>query len=156
LDKSLIGVFLVVHDVVATALLIAISWQAVTAWWSQNPHNVLSPNFIRGGLTLSDVVAGLILTVVCLGGILYPTYRISVHPYLELHNLRIANGAFEIKEHFAALAVLMVPAYRQAWSRASAAELVLNRRAISTLMCGMIWWNFLAGHLMNFTAGRFA
>jgi hypothetical protein len=78
-----------------------------------------------------------------------------VHPYLELHNFRVANGAFEIKEHFAALAILMVPAYRQAWSGASAAELVLNRRALTTLICGMIWWNFLAGHLMNYTAGRF-
>jgi len=150
----LIGVLLVVHDVVATALLIAISWQAATVWLSQNTHKVLLPNFVRGGVSLSDAVAILILTVVCLGGVLYPTYRISVHPYLELHNLRVANGAFEIKEHFAALAILMVPAYRQAWGT-SAAELVLNRRALTTLMCGMIWWNFLAGHLMNYTAGRF-
>lgn len=152
----MIGVLLVVHDIFATALLIAVSWQAATAWLSQAPSNILLPNFIKGGLSLSDIVATLILIVVCLGGVLYPTYRVLVHPYLELHDLRFANGTFEIKEHFAALALLMVPAYRAAWVRSSAAELILNRRAISALMCGMIWWNFLAGHLMNYTAGRFA
>jgi hypothetical protein len=156
LDKSLIGVLLVIHDIVATALLIAISWQTAAAWLSPDPRNVLLPSFIRGKLNLSDTVAALIVIVVCLGGLLYPSYRMTVHPYLELHDLRLANGTFEIKEHFAALALLMVPAYRAAWTGSSAAELVLNRRAISALMCAMIWWNFLAGHLMNYTGGQLA
>ena len=84
---------------------------------------------------------------------LYPAYRFNVRPYLEVNGMQAANGAFEIKEQFAALAILMLPAYRAAWNSSTFADTLVARRVITGLLCGAVWWNFATGHVMNSIKG---
>lgn len=101
---------------------------------------------------LSPIIIGLFVTVVCLGASLYPSYRLAVRPYLEAHDFRVANGAFELKEHFAALALLMQPAYWAAWHKPLAPAMASSRRMLTFLLAGIVWWNFLVGFVVSHIA----
>lgn len=98
---------------------------------------------------LGPIISGLVVTVVCLGGLLYPAYRIAVRPYLEAHDFRAANGAFELKEHFAALALLVQPAYWAAWQRPLTPASANSRRILTLLVAAIVWWNFLTGFTIS-------
>ncbi len=102
---------------------------------------------------LAPVTAGLIAATVLLGATLYPAYRMSVRPFLAAHNLMSVNGAFEIKEHFAALALLSVPAYWALWRSPQEAGLGVARRALTYLLTAIVWWNFVTGHVLLILAG---
>jgi hypothetical protein len=67
--------------------------------------------------------------------------------------MRYANGAFEIKEQLAALCLVMLPAYYISWRDGEIASSPVARRIITSLLCAMVWWNFVVGHLMNYTKG---
>jgi len=146
LDQSLIQILLVFHDVLATALLLLISWQVLVAFL---PSLAAKTGQRESGPALRDVLCVLLIVTIGLGSALYPTYRFAVRPYLESNGLHDANGAFEIKEQFAALAIVMLPAYRAAWDRATFSTTLIARRVITGLLCAAVWWNFAVGHLMN-------
>jgi hypothetical protein len=148
LDKSLIPILLVFHDILATALLLLISGQVLAAYFPQ-----LAAPRARLPFELRDILCLLFVATIFLGGALYPAYRFEVRPFLEINGLQSANGAFEIKEQLAALAILMLPAYRAAWDRRSFADTLIARRVITGLLCGSVWWNFVTGHVMNSIKG---
>jgi hypothetical protein len=157
LDKPLITVLLVLHDLTATALLGLITVQVALMGRAggETRPSFLTRNRPLDVAGLSPAIIALFVIVVGLGACLYPSYRMMVRPYLELHDLRAANGAFEVKEHFAALALLMQPLYWSAWRRPLAPALSGMRRIVTFLLAGMVWWNFLAGHLINYVTGPF-
>ena len=155
MDKSLIPLILLFHDVLSTALLVVISWQAFAAWAPQIATGVFTPAAQVLAFRSRDVTIALFVLVIGLGAPLYPSYRFVVRPYLEIHDMRAANGAFEIKEHFAALALMMLPAYRAAWQNSAANGAATARRAITGFLCAMVWWNFAVGHGMNYIRGLF-
>lgn len=99
---------------------------------------------------LAPLVAALLVLVVLFGATLYPAYRLQIRPYLEVHSLMRANGAFEVKEHFAALAILSVPAYWAVWRRPLVPAYGPARRMMTYLLAGMVWWNFMVGHVINY------
>jgi len=102
---------------------------------------------------LAPVIILLLVAVILLGATLYPAYRMQIRPYLEAHQLMRANGAFEVKEHFAALALLAMPAYWAAWRRPLAPAYGPARRMLTWLIAGMVWWNFIVGHIINYISG---
>ena len=104
---------------------------------------------------LSPFIIASFVIVVCLGATLYPSYRLVVRPYLAAHDMRAANGMFEVKEHFAALALLMLPAYWAAWLKPIGPERAVARRMLTFLLTGMVWWNFLVGNVIHYTTGMF-
>lgn len=158
MGQPLITVFLLLHDLAAVALLGFITWQAaVMGDASGSPR----PSFLTRHRQvdvsgLAPLIAGLLVTVILLGATLYPSYRTVVRPFLEAHKLTTANGAFEIKEHFAALALLMVPAYWAVWRRPLVPAYADARKVLTFLLAGMVWWNFLVGHLINYISGLFS
>ncbi|HWC63766.1 MAG TPA: hypothetical protein VG501_09090 [Rhizomicrobium sp.] len=152
MDKSLIPVLLVFHDILATALLLLISLQAFIAYFPQIAARVSRPQS-RLPLELRDVLCLLFVGTISLGATLYPAYRFHVRPFLEINGLQAPNGAFEIKEQLAALSILMLPAYRAAWDRRFFADTLIARRVITSLLCGAVWWNFATGHVMNSIKG---
>lgn len=102
---------------------------------------------------LAPLIAVLLVAVITLGATLYPAYRMVVRPYLEAHSLMRANGAFEVKEHFAALALVSVPAYWAAWRQPLDPAYGAARRMLTFLIAGMVWWNFMVGHVINYISG---
>jgi hypothetical protein len=145
----LIVTVLILHGFLAIVLLGAISHQAF-ALTGSGARGTLSARFRSvdpSGYTNTIVI--LFVTTSLLGAVLYPEYRLTVRPVLENFDLRTANGAFEIKEQFTVLGLLMLPAYWSSWKRVANAEYALLRRTLTWLIAFFVWWSFFVGHVLN-------
>jgi hypothetical protein len=77
-----------------------------------------------------------------LGGWIYPEYRLGVRVVLEQLDLWKANGSFELKEHFVAVGLGMLPAYWHFWRQPLAASFSRERAVITATLAFIVWWSF--------------
>jgi hypothetical protein len=85
-----------------------------------------------------------------LGALLYLRFRVAVRPDLERAGQWQALGLFELKEHFAAIGLALLPAYWICWRQKRADKLAPEPAAALTLILAFIvWWSFLTGHVLN-------
>ena len=143
---------LIVHGLLAVALLGALTHQAAAVLvpatrpagsFAGRVRAVPAPGY-------ANAIVILFVLTALLGAIIYGEYRISIRIVLEELKLRAANGSFELKEHFAAIALGMLPAYWWSWRQpASDASAVRARTMLTTLLAFVVWWNFLVGHIVN-------
>lgn len=143
-------VLLILHGLLAVALLGAITHQALSVCMpASRPANTFTGRFraVAGGAYTNAIVVLYLLTFL-LGGVIYAEYRIEVRIVVEQLGLWAQSGSFEVKEHFAALGLGMLPAYAYYWRQP--AEAHGRTRAILTgLLALIVWWNFLVGHILN-------
>lgn len=151
----LITTLTIVHGLIAVALLGAVSHQAVAAGRQYPARGFLGRFRAVDPGAYTNAVVVLFVTTAFLGAILYPQYRLVVRPFLESADLRAANGAFEIKEQFAALGLGMLPAYWALWRRPLHADWTTARRGLTWFLTGIVWWNFIVGHILNNIQGLF-
>jgi hypothetical protein len=143
---------LILHSLLAVALLGAITHQAISAW---APASRASAGTFIGRVravpatSYVNAVIVLYALTALLGAIIYPTYRLNVRIVLEQMQLHVPNGAFELKEHFVALGLGMLPAYWYFWHAAHAAEYARTRALLTALLAFIVWWGFLVGHILN-------
>jgi hypothetical protein len=145
----MIVVLLIVHGLLAVALLGAITHQA----WSVAPRRVAGGPLsfvgrfrsVNGGAYANAVVVLFLATAIG-GALLYPQYRLDVRTALEDQQMRAANGVFEIKEHLAAIGLGLLPTYWLFWK---GPEQPAARRYLTWLLAFIVWWNFLVGHVLN-------
>ena len=153
----MIQVLLVCHVLVGAALLGALTHQAFSV--ARKPvaparsfverfRGVNSPSF-------TNVIVLLFAVNVLLGGLLYPRYRVDVRPTLEDLQLRAANGVFESKEHFAAVALGLLPAYWLAWRPPLLPGAANTRKYLTWILAFVVWWSFVVGELLNNIKGMF-
>jgi hypothetical protein len=143
---------LVLHSIGAMLLLGAISHQALAVWWGRrgaargwwSALRAVHPE--RYGTAVVVLFAGTML----LGTLLYPTFRSVTRIYLDAE-APWATGLFELKEHAAAVGLALLPAYWQAWRDPTAGP--AGRRALTTLLALLAWWNFVVGHVVNNARG---
>jgi hypothetical protein len=153
----MITVLLILHGLLAVALLGAITHQAF-ATSRRRPAG--EPNFIDrfravGAASYTNAII-VLFVVTCLGGaLLYPQYRLDVRPTLEDLDLRAANGVFEIKEHLAAIGLGLLPSYWFFWRQPLTVDGVVARRYLTWMLAFIVWWNFLVGHVLNNIRGLF-
>ena len=149
---------LILHGLMAVALLGAVTHQALAATMRRGEPRTRS-FFARFRATdaaaYSNAVAVLFVAVVTMGALLYPRYRLVVRPLLQTMDLRSANGAFELKEHFSAIGLLMLPAYWASWRQPLAMEYDLARISLTWIITCMVWWNFVVGQLLVAIKGLF-
>jgi hypothetical protein len=146
----MITALLILHALCAVFMLGALTHQATSVWWPPGPGpRSLFASFraVRSAAYTNTIVV-LYLVTATLGSILYPTYRIAVRVVLEDLKLNAANGIFELKEHLVALGLGMLPAYWYYW-KAPPGESVAARRALTLILALIVWWAFLAGHILN-------
>jgi hypothetical protein len=156
LGNSLRTALLLLHGLLAVALLGAITHQAFARPVGQRRSTSFVARYRGVGAgTYSSIVIVLFVLTTILGALLYPSYRTLVRPALEMADLRAANGSFEVKEHLAALGLLMLPAYYAAWSGIDP-HFEPVRRILTWLLAAIVWWNFLAGQVLNNIRGLFA
>jgi hypothetical protein len=148
----MIVVLLIVHGLLAVALLGAITHQA----WSVVPRRAGSGtvSFVGRFRTVDSAAyatAVVVLFVVTAigGGLLYPQYRLDVRTALEDLQLRAANGIFEIKEHLVAIGLGLLPTYWLFWKAPLVPEQAAARRYLTWLLAFIVWWGFLVGHVLN-------
>lgn len=146
----MITALLIFHMLVTVALIGAITHQTLAVWWpvATGPRSFFS-NFraVRAGVYTNTVIVLYVIAVIA-GGLLYPDYRIDVRTFLEAMRLKAANGAFEIKEHYAALGLGLLPVYWLYW-RTTLTQYTGARKAITLVLAFTVWWNFIVGHLLN-------
>jgi hypothetical protein len=148
----MIVLLLIVHGLLAVALLGAITHQA----WSVAPRrgSAASLSFasrfrsVDSSAYATAVVVLFVITAIG-GALLYPQYRLDVRTTLEDLQMRAANGVFEIKEHLVAIGLGLLPAYWLFWRAPLVLEQAAVRRYLTWLLAFIVWWSFLVGHVLN-------
>jgi hypothetical protein len=56
---------------------------------------------------------------------------------------------FELKEHFVAVGLGILPAYWYFWRQPPAADHLRTRAALTAVLAFIVWWSFLVGHILN-------
>ncbi len=148
--------FLIVHGLVAVALLGGLTHQAMAACWPARGGDSFFSSFraVRGASYTSSMIVLYVLSVI-LGGIIYPVYRLYGRTYLEAARLWEINGSFEIKEQFVAIGLGMLPVYWLVWRRPIDEKLAGARAALTTILCFIVWYGFIVGHVLNNVRGVF-
>ena len=154
----MIVVLLLLHGLLAVALLGAITHQALSVLplAAAKGQRTFFDRFrgVNGPAYATPIVVLFVVTAIG-GALLYPQYRIDVRPALEDMRNSAANGVFEIKEHLIAFGLGLLPAYWQAWrlpdiaQGAHRADAVSARRALTWLLAFFVWWGFIVGHVLN-------
>jgi hypothetical protein len=148
----MITVLLIVHGLLAVALLGAITHQAfsvVPAASSAGKRSFFARFRNVNGAAYAGPIVILFLLTALGGALLYPQYRIDVRTTLEDLQLRAANGVFEIKEHLVALGLGVLPAYWLFWRTPLGTDQAESRRYLTWLLAFIVWWGFLIGHVLN-------
>lgn len=146
----MIVVLLIVHALLAVTLLGAITHQAVSVWWPmrQTPGSFVGRlRAVSGGSYVNAIVVLYIVTAT-LGAIIYPSYRLTVRIVLEQLGLSTANGVFELKEHFVAVGLGVLPAYWYFW-RQPTGDHARTRAVLTGVLAFIVWWSFVVGHILN-------
>jgi len=142
---------LIFHGLLAVALLGAVTHQALAASVRRSELRTRS-FFARFRTTDASAygmpVAVLFVAVMIVGAILYPRYRMVVRPLLQTLDLRAANGAFELKEHFSALGLMLLPAYWACWKHPLEPAYKAARLWLTWIIALTVWWNFVVGQLL--------
>jgi hypothetical protein len=151
-----VTVLLIVHGLVAVALLGGITHQAFAACWPSRTKTSFQASFraVAGQrYTNANIVLYLASTV--LGGVIYPAYRLAVRPYLEAARLNMINGTFELKEQYVAVGLGMLPLYWLVWRQPLDGRYAGARAVVTGLLCFIVWYGFLAGHVLNNVRGLY-
>lgn len=143
---------LVLHGVSAMLLLGAITHQALALWWPQHRGGSGWWHSLRTVHPERYVPAVLVLFCItaAFGAIGYMPFRaIARVQYLDLH-APWATGLFQLKEHASAIGLALLPAYWAAWRESEDRG---ARRAFTTFLTIVTWWNFIVGHIVNNVRG---
>jgi hypothetical protein len=140
---------------VAVALLGAISHQTLAAWATAGAR----PNSFFGrfrtvpSVRFANAVVTLYALSTLLGGIVYLYFRVDIRPELERSGHWPALGFFDLKEHFVAIGLALLPAYWICWKQPVAEEPTEVRTALTSILAFIVWWGFLTGHVVNNITG---
>src|SRR5205085_6513899 len=106
---AVITTLLIIHGLLAVALLGSITHQTAAACWPATSKASFISSF-RGVAGARYTVANIILYIVTgvLGAVIYTVYRIAVRPYLETAQLCTVTGSFEVKDQFVAIRLWML------------------------------------------------
>ena len=142
---------LIVHGLVAVALLGALTHQTLATW---APARGQSGSFFSRFRTVppasfANAVVILYVISALLGAIVYLYFRVDIRPTLERAGHWPALGFFDIKEHFVSIGAALLPAYWVCWRRPGAEQPYRLRAALTMIMAFIVWWGFLTGHVVN-------
>jgi len=141
---------LILHGLLAVALLGGITHQTYSAFRTPAPvTGFISRYGAVNGAAYTNAMIVLYIAAAILGWIVYAPYRLEIRTALEDLNLPKANGIFEIKEHFIAIGLFMLPAYWLYWKAPTAAGSATARKIITAILAFFVWYGFLVGHILN-------
>jgi hypothetical protein len=155
-ELAVISTLLIVHGLIAVALLGGITHQAAAACWPGRGGDSFFSSF-RGVAGARYTTANIVLYLVTalLGAVIYPAYRLAVRPYLESAQLLPINGSFELKEQFVAIGLGMLPLYWMVWRKPLDANLAVTRAVVTAVLCFVVWYGFVVGHVLLNVRGLF-
>ena len=142
---------LIIHGLVAVALLGAVTHQTLAAWVPARGRPGSFIDRFRAVPPASYATAMVILYVVAtlLGGTIYSYFRVDIRPDLERAGHWQALGFFDLKEHFVAIGLALLPAYWVCWRQQQTDEPSRTPAALTLILAFIVWWSFLIGHVLN-------
>jgi hypothetical protein len=147
---------ILLHGLLAVVLLGGITHQAVAvAWPSRSKSGIANSYRSTNSSVYTNANIVLYLVTATLGGIIYPVYRVGVRSFLENARLMAATGSFELKEQFVAVGLGMLPLYWLLWNRPPESGVRPARIAVTLILCAIVWYGFLVGHILNNIRGLF-
>jgi hypothetical protein len=146
---------LIVHGLLALALVGAVTHQAVALWW---PVRAPAGSFVARfravpGTSYVGAVITLYIVTFILGAWMYTQYRFTSRLALEQLRFLKTVGLFELKEHVATIGLIVLPAYWAYWRQPLSPALASGRRQVTLLLAVLVWSNFLIGHIVNNARG---
>ena len=84
-----------------------------------------------------------------LGAVVYLPFRSEIRPSLERAGHWQALGLFDLKEHFVAIGLALLPAYWVCWQQQRTGEPSRTPAALTLILAFIVWWSFLIGHVLN-------
>jgi hypothetical protein len=142
---------LILHGLVAVALLGGITHQTLAAWTAASAHPRSFVGRFRAvqpaGYT--NAIVGLYVGTALLGAVVYLYFKVDVQPDLERDRHWHALGFFDLKEDFIAIGLGLLPAYWISWRRPFPDERGRTQVALTTILGFIVWWGFIVGHVMN-------
>jgi hypothetical protein len=151
-SHHVIVLILLLHGLSAFLLLGAVTHQALALWmpagrqepgWWHSLRSVHPERYVRAVVVLFCLTA-------LLGAINYSPFRVFARAQFLDTQVPWATGLFEIKEHATAIGLAVLPSYWAVWREPNA---VSARRAFTTLLTAVAWWNFFVGHVVNNVRG---
>jgi hypothetical protein len=142
---------LILHGLVAVALLGAITHQTLAAWApsSARPHSFFGRFRAVQAAGYANAIVVMYLGTALLGAVVYLNFKVGIQPYLERDRHWHALGLLDLKEDFVAIGLGLVPAYWACWRRPVDEEPGRTRAALTTILGFVVWWSFLIGHIVN-------
>jgi len=146
---------LIIHGLLAVALLGAITHQAVSVWMPVRSKAGIFVTRFRAVPSTSYVKAIIVLYVVTfvMGAWIYTQYRFTSRLALEQLRFFKTVGVFEMKEHVATLGLVLLPAYWAFWRQPLSEDYAGARKSVTLLLAIFVWANFLIGHIANNARG---
>src|SRR5262249_9620256 len=151
---------LILHGLVAVALLGAITHQTPAAWTPSSAHPCSFFARFRAvqPAGYANAIVGLYLGAALLGAIVYLYFKMDIQPDLERDRHWHAMGFLDLKEDFVAIGLGVLPAYWWCWRRPADSQNEHLRTILTVLLAFVVWWAFLVGHVINdirgFGSGR--
>lgn len=144
-------VLVIIHGLVAVALLGAITHQTLATWVpaAAKPGSFFGRFRAVTPASFANAIVVLYLIAAALGAIVYLDFRVDVRPELERDRHFQALGLFDLKEHFISIGLGLLPAYWVCWRRPLAEELRASRAALTAIFAFIVWWSYLIGHVLN-------
>jgi hypothetical protein len=147
----MVTALLIVHGLVAVALLGAITHQTLAAW---APANARETSFFARfrsvpSAKFANAVVVLYVLTALLGAIVYSYFKIDIGPALERDRHWQALGLFDLKEDFVSIGLGLLPAYWLCWRHPLGDPPGRTCDALTAVLAFIVWWGFLVGHIMN-------
>jgi len=142
---------LIIHGLVAVALLGAITHQTLATWAGarERPGSFFGRFRAVRSASFANAVVVMYAVSALLGGIVYLYFRVDIRTDLERAGHWQTLGLFDIKEHFVAIGLALLPAYWSCWRQPRADESPRARAALTSILAFIVWWSFLIGHVVN-------
>lgn len=146
---------LLVHGLLAVALLGATTHQTLAAWAPSRSGRFSFFSRFRSvhAAAFANAIVTLYVATALLGAYIYMSFKVGIQPILERDHHWPAMGYFDLKEDFAGIGLSLLPAYWICWRRPFADDPSLARAVITALLAFIVWWSFLVGHVLNDIAG---
>jgi hypothetical protein len=142
---------LIVHGLVAVALLGAITHQTLAVWVPSGvrPHSFFGRFRAVKPAGFANAVVVLYVGAAVLGAIVYLYFKVDIQPDLERDRHWHALGFFDLKEDFVSIGFGLLPAYWIIWRRPVAEERDRTAAILTTILAFIVWWSLLVGHVLN-------
>ena len=151
---TLVTVLLIFHGLCAVALLGVLSHQAFAVLVpARTVDGFVSAYRAVSAARFTNATIVIYLVTFALGSVIYPAYRVSARIWIETARLWPIIGMFEMKEQALAIGLGMLPFYWLVWRDPKDQETRTARLATTSILCAVVWYSFIAGHVVNNVRG---